>query len=478
MRRHFSELTKPIFGGGGSVGPSPASSRTIVAKGGILATDYGVFPASIVIHGEKIAAIIRPESDYPEEGEVIDLHGKVVLPGGIDPHCHFRAQTEDFLNGTMGAAAGGITTVIEMPQGDPPVTDPGSLRIKLRRAQAQAVVDFGLWGAVVPNNIPQIPVLFDNGVLGVKAFMAVSSTLLKPSLPPVDDAELWLAMRTAAEVGGLLAVHAEDNALVSFLERWLLAQGRRDPLAHTEARSPLAEYIAIERALSLAADTGVALHIAHLTIASGAEKIAQARRAGCSVSVETCPSYLLMDLDDYIRLGPYAKCLPPLRSRTDVESLWDHVSREEIDFIASDHAPYTHEEVEAGQKDIWRAPNGVASNQVMLPLLLDEAVNRRGLKLDAFARLTSTNAAKRFGLYPQKGTILPGSDADLAIYDVHNPWTVDERSMFSRQKRTPYHGKECAVRLETTIVRGVTVFNRGEICVASGYGRFVSRLNC
>ena len=351
--------------------PESDSSNTLVVEGGVIATNYGVFPGSIVVRGEKIAAILGPEDSYPEGGEVIDAKGKVVLPGGIDPHCHFRARTEDFLNGTMGAVAGGITMVVEMPQDELPVTDPDSLSAKLRRAQPQAVVDFGLWGAVVPSNINQIPALFDNGVLGVKAFMGLSSTLLKPSLPPVDAAELWVAMQATAEVGGLLGVHAENNALVCYLEKRLLRQGRRDPLAHTEARSPLAEFLAIEQALTLAEDTQVDLHIVHLTIARGAAKIAQARRAGGSVSVETCPSYLLLDLEDYIRLGPHAKCLPPLRSRSNVEGLWEHIHRGEIDFIASDHAPYTQEEVETGQDDIWQAPNGLASNQIMLPLLLD-----------------------------------------------------------------------------------------------------------
>jgi dihydroorotase-like cyclic amidohydrolase len=280
-------------------------------------------------------------------------------------------------------------------------------------------------------------------------------------------------MKILAEAGAILAVHAENNALVSYLEQEMRSQGRCDPHAHMEARSPLAESMAIEQAISLARDTGAALHVAHLTIASGAERIAHAKSAGYSVSVETCPSYLLMNSDDYLRMGPRAKCLPPLRSRENVEELWEYVQSEKIDCFASDHAPYTQEAVEKGWEDIWQAPNGICCNQVMLPLLLDEAVNKRDLSLDAFARLSATHAARRFGLYPKKGTILPGSDADLAIYDLHSDWVVDEKRLFNREKRTPYHGWRCGARLERTIVRGMTVFDGNEILVPPGYGEFI-----
>lgn len=456
--------------------PNSSSTDTLVVKGGLLATDYAVFPGDIVIRGGKIVAILSPEEGCQVDGEMIDVSGKLVLPGGIDPHCHFRSETEDFMNGTMGAAAGGITTVIEMPQGEPPVTDLDSLVAKLNRARPQAVVDFGLWGSAVPDNLDQIPALFAHGVSGVKAFMPLSSILLEPSLPPLDTAQLWVAMQKVAEVGGVIGVHAENSELVCYLEQRMLARDRLDPAAHMEARSPLAEYLALEQAITLAEDTGAALHIVHLTIARGAARIMQSKERGSNVTAETCPSYLLMDSDDYLQMGPYAKVLPPLRSRGNVEELWGHVLREEIDFFASDHAPYTQKAVEAGEKDIWQAPNGVASNQVMLPMLLDEAVNRRGLSLDAFARLSSTNAARRFGLYPKKGTILPNSDADLAIYELNDPWTVDQEKLFSRQKRTPMHGRECKVRLERTLVRAMTVFQDGEICAQPGFGEFVKPL--
>ena len=450
--------------------------ETIIVEGGTIATDYGVFAGSLVIRRGRIAAILR--SDDPlhsaEQVQRIDARGKVILPGGIDPHCHFRMRTEDFHNGTMGAAAGGLTTVFEMPQGDPPVTDKSSFHAKQQRASAQAVVDYGLWGAAVPDNLGNIPELLKCGVVGVKAFMALSSILLTPSLPPVSEAELWEAMRITAEAGGLLAVHAENNALVCYLEKQMLENGRVDPQAHMDARSQLAEYVAVEQALTLAADAQVDLHIVHLTIARGVARVAEANLQGQRVTAETCPSYLLLDEEDYRRLGPYAKCLPPLRSKENVEKLWQHVRREEVNFISSDHAPYTQEEVEAGKQNIWQAPNGVGSNQVMLPLLLDEGLNKRGLSLGTLVRLTTTNAARRLGLYPRKGTILPGSDADLVIYDFENPWVIDQERLFSRQKRTPYHGRQCRVRVERTLVRGITVYHDDEIKVQPGFGQFVA----
>ena len=444
----------------------------LMLRGGRVVTGGGVVEADLLLRDGRIAGILAPGEEAPTDAEVVDVRGKAILPGGVDAHCHFRERTEDFETGTKGAAAGGITTVVEMPQADRPVVDVETFEIKHTRAAAQAVVDFGLWGGIVSGNLGSLAELQECGVVGFKAFMPISSVLLEPSMPPLDEVELWRAMQEVASLGAVLAVHAEDQAMVTYLEHELLRQGRADPAAHMEARSPLAELLAIERAVTLAEDAGVDLHVVHVTIGRGVRCVADARARGLPMTVETCPSYLLLDERDYVAQGPYAKVLPPLRPPAEREALWDHLLAGRLDFVTSDHAPYTQAEVEAGRDDIWQAPNGVGSIELMLPLVLGEGLER-GLDLETFVRVTATAPARRLGLYPRKGTIAVGSDADLAIWDLDSGWVVDQRRLQSRQKRSPYEGRSCPVRVDGTLVRGRKVLWGGEIVAEPGSGTFL-----
>jgi allantoinase len=338
-------------------------------------------------------------------------------------------------------------------------------------AKRKVVVDFGLWGALTGPSLPEMRGQWKEGAGGFKAFMPFS----EPAYPHVEDAEFLAGMREVADFDGLVLVHAENDSMLRANLARLQAEGRRDPLAHHESRPPFVEEEAVNRALYLAAHAGIRIQIVHVSSPVSAEHVRQARANGVRASMEVCPHHLLLDLDDLVRLGPYGRCAPALRERSLVERLWGYVLDGTADSLVSDHCAYTIEEKEPGWQDIFSAPLGCQVMQETVPLVLDEAIRRRGMRLEAFARFSSTNAARVTGLYPRKGTILPGSDADLALYDLEAEWTVDaKRQQFSKNPWSPFDGRRCRSRIVRTLVRGETVYAEGEIEVDPGFGRFLS----
>jgi allantoinase len=450
------------------------SRRTVIA-GGTVATDAAVFEADVVIEDGRIAALTEPRGGGPSD-ELIDASGLVVLPGAIDMHAHFEdpghTEREDFTTGTMAAAAGGITTVFEHPLTYPPVTTTELYREKRELASRKVVVDFGLWGALTEPSISEIAGQWAEGAGGFKAFMPVSD----PSYPHVDDALLVEGMREVKALGGLVLVHAESDSLLQAGIGRMRSQGRGDPLAHHESRPPFVEEEAVHRALYLAAHVGVRIQIVHVSSPVSAALVREEKRLGRPVTMEICPHHLLLDLDDLVRLGPYGACAPALRERGLVERLWDSVLDGTADCLVSDHSAYTRAEKDAGYDDIFLSPLGCQVMQETVPLVLDEAFHRRGLPLDAFVRFSSTNAARISGTYPRKGTLLPGADADVVLYDLEHEWRVDAASQqFSKNPWSPFDGRRARARVVRTLVRGETVFADGEILAAPGSGRFLDR---
>jgi allantoinase len=440
-----------------------------------VAADYGVFAAHVVIEGERIAALSAEDDVLRRADEVIDASGCIVLPGAIDLHAHFEdpghTEREDFTTGTMAAAAGGITTVIEHPLTYPPVTTVELYRSKREMAAAKVIVDFGLWGALTAPSLEHMEGQWSEGAIGFKAFMPISD----PSYPNVTDAQFLEGMRTAASLGALVLVHAESDSLLQSELARLRGAGRRDPMAHPESRPPFTEEEAAHRALYLARHAGARLQVVHTSSPVTVDLVAQARAAGQLATAEVCPHHLLLDLDDYARLGPWGCCAPPIRARALVEGMWERVLAGSVDCLVSDHSAYTVEEKRRGYEDIFETPLGCQVIQETVPAVLSEAFHCRGMPLDAFVRFSSTNAARIAGLYPRKGTILPESDADLVIWDLSSTWVIDAAAQqFSKNPWSPFDGRELRARVVRTLVRGTTAYCDHSIAVAPGHGRFLS----
>jgi allantoinase len=450
----------------------PQSYKVGIVRGGEIASEYGSFKADIVVHEGKIAALAEDAEDF--DIETFDASGLTIFPGGIDMHTHMREpsniEREGFSYGTMSAAAGGITTVLEMPQADPLVTSVETFRTKRRLADSGSITDFGLYAAAVGQSSDELQALVEEGALAFKAFMCDSS----PGYPRMDDSALLECLHRLCELDAMLIVHAENNDLLQDGMRQMRAAGRTDALAHAESRPPIVEIEAIRRVVHFASEAAARLHVAHVSTGEGVETVKQARALGARVTCETCPQYLLMDTADLERLGPFARCAPAIRERAEVDSLWDYLRDGDIDAVVSDHSPYRLEEKEAGYEDIFKAALGLNIIQTMLPAVLDEAIHKRGMTTTDFANKSAANPARILGLYPQKGAIRVGADADLALWDMDATWEVRRENLFSRHPWTPLEGRTIRGKVVATIRRGEVIYRDGDILAVPGSGRFLT----
>jgi allantoinase len=450
--------------------------RDLLIVNGTVIDPYGISRADIAVDGGRVTGIFSP-GDQRQSEEVIDAKGMLVLPGVIDSHVHFnepgRETWEGVETGSKSAAAGGITTFIDMPLNASPCTLNGlELKRKIERGEKQSVVDFGLWGGATPENMDHLQELDQGGVLGFKAFMCNSGI---DEFKFIQDGELLETIHRLGKMNQVLGLHAENEAITSHLSKKLKSMGRTDRIAFLESRPPLAEEEAVQRALFFAKRTapGISLHFLHTTLSGNMEAIHQARKAGLNVTVETCPHYLTLTDKDFLDLGPVAKCAPPVRSEQTVEALWKSVKNGLVDMIGSDHSPCTLDLKE--NKNIWEAWGGISGVQTMLPILFSEGVLRRNLSPPSLVRMLSFNPARLFGLYPFKGLLQPGSDADIVIFDPEKKWVVEKEGLFYRNKHSPFIGRSVTGAVMLTLLRGKVVYRKGEIVAPPGTGRFLPR---
>lgn len=440
----------------------------VVVKGGRLVTPSGVVEGSLVIDDGVIAGIVR--SGEPRADRVIDAGGRFVLPGMIDMHVHLRdpgfPERENFESGTRAAAAGGVTTVVDMPNTVPATVTLEAFEEKKGIASRKSLVDFAFIGGAGEIPTEDVVALAEAGATGFKSFLIARFRELAAS-----DYTLLRHMRTLADLDLPLLVHAENQNIVDSYMKEAEASGRTDPLAHCDFRPAVAEVEATQRCVVFAAETGAHLHVCHMSTAGAVDAMEWAQGGGQYVTGETSTNYLLFTRETMEERGPYAKVDPPLRGKDDQLRLWDGLNSGVIDVLASDHAPYTREEKELGWENIFKAPSGGVVIETTLPLMLD-AVNRDLLGLERLVEVFSLNPAVINGLWPRKGGLVVGADADMVVVDMGKPFHIRGENLQTIQKITPYEGMKGKGAPVLTLVRGSVVYEDGAVVGKPGYGAF------
>lgn len=437
--------------------------------------------ADVGIADGRIASVATPGT-LPKAAETIDASGMLLLPGAVDVHFHSRTpaypERGDFFTETRAAAAGGVTTVFEMPISKPGCATPETFRNRRRLVEEQAVIDVALYGAPGTINRDDVLGMAAEGAIGYKVFMH------RPVLGREDefigiclmeDDELYQTMALVKETGRRLVVHCESDSMLEAGLARIQAEGRTDPQAHMDSRPPVVEAVGVARIVTMAEDLDTPIHIAHVSSARALAVICRFQKDGVDVSAETCPHYLFFTEDDYLQLGPYAKYNPPLRSAEDQSALWQGIAEGTISVVTSDHATYLPEEKERGRNATWLAPSGGPGVQTMLPMMMTAALEGR-LSLEQVVRLISVEPSRLFGLYPRKGTIAPGADADVCIYDPRRETVMTHDKMWSKARDVDKLHEGISLRGEVvaTISAGRIVFSDGEILTPAGSGRFIA----
>ena len=447
-------------------------------RGRSVITPEGERPAAVLVAGERIRAVVDP-ADVPEGLPMVDLEeADVLLPGLVDTHVHFnepgRVEWEGFATGTDAAAAGGVTTAVDMPLNSTPATTTvHALEAKRAAAEGKLRVDVGLWGGVVPGNGDELEPLWDAGVLGFKCFLVPSGVA---DFPHVGADDLASAMPILARLGAPLLVHAESPAAVLAATAAASAAGDANPRAYATwlgSRPPRAEVEAIAEMARLAADYGCRVHIVHVATAAALPVLREARAAGARISAETCPHYLHFAAAEIPDGATQFKCAPPIRGADEREALWDGLLEGGLDLIASDHSPCVPGMKRAGPGDFMDAWGGIASLEVALSVVWTGA-RRRGIGLERVARWMSDAPAGLAGLRGRKGSIAPGRDADLVVFRPDADTAVDPGSLHQKHPVTPYAGARLDGRVMATFVRGRAAFLDGE-CRGPPAGRLITR---
>ncbi|HET7761101.1 MAG TPA: dihydropyrimidinase [Phycicoccus sp.] len=438
-------------------------------RGGRVVTPDGVLEgASLRIEGETITGIGALE---PETGEdVLDCSGCVVLPGGVESHCHLDLEAgdevtaDDFATGTRAALAGGTTTVIDFATQFHGQSLATGLARWCAKAAGRAVTDFAFHLAMTQwrDDFPeQMAAMVERGVTSFKLYMAYRDTMM------VDDEEILAALTASRELGATIGFHCENGLLVDALRKAALAAGHTTPHFHASTRPAVLEVEAVERLEVIAGLVGAPHYVVHLSTAGGLDAVRRGRASGTTVAAETCPQYLLLDVgayggpeDDDPRRRAFVMS-PPLRTAADREALWAGLAAGDVQFVGTDHCSFDL----VGQKDkaadFAAVPNGIPGIELRMALLYSAGVAAGRLDLTRFAEVTATNAARYFGLYPRKGALVPGADADVLVHDPATRWTVTHSALHENVDHTPYEGAPVQGRVRD-------VFHRGHHAVVDG----------
>lgn len=452
----------------------------LVVRGGTLVTPEGEDRLALAASDGRIVAVDRDDA-MPTARETIVATGLHVLPGIIDTHVHLRdpghPEREDWLTGTRAAAAGGITTVLEMPISVPPVYTAKILQERAAHVQPRSLVDFALYGGASADNLEDIEAMAEAGAVAFKTFRTRAPVGREAEFVGIccpDAGRMLEVMERTARTGRLHVVHAEEQQILDIAWARVRESGDLRGRAHARARPVVAEVASVAQGIALAQATGVRLQIAHMSTAAAARLVAQAKDAGLQVTAETCPHYLTFTEEALDEWGPFAKCDPPLRSRETQQGLWEAVRTGIVDVIGTDHAPFHLEEKAPFFDDILGARSGIIGLEQHLPVLLTAAADGK-LSRPAMVRLVCENPARLFGLWPRKGRLAVGADADLTVVDLRAERVHDHRRLHSKARATAriYDGMRFRGLPVMTVVRGRIVMRDGEIVGQPGWGQWV-----
>ena len=458
------------------------STKRLLVHGGMVVSETEVAQYDIVIEGEQIAAQgLKGDFDLASFDEVIDATGLLVLPGLIDPHVHFNSPfmgsktVHDFHSGTAAAAFGGITTVISFstqPKG-------GSLLRNLeeheKKADGQAYIDWSLHGILLDaseQTLSEIPELVKAGVPTYKCF-----TTYRHSDRMMDDDSMLLVLRATAESGGMLMVHCENDAILEYRLRRELAQGNTGWIYHARSRPRSAENVAIQRVIDLMKEERAPVYIVHASTAESVQIIQKAQSQGDPIHCETCTHYLVLTEDRLeTELGHQFICSPPLRTQRDIDALWMASRVGPIEVISSDDAGLpSADRTRLAEGRFDKVPNGMPGVEPRLTMLYTEGVRKDRLSLPRLVSLTAANPARLFGVFPQKGSLAPGSDADIVLFDPDVKWTMSAETLHMNTDFCPFEGREVFGRPKTVLCRGEVVLRDYELIGTPKHGRRIVR---
>jgi dihydropyrimidinase len=448
-------------------------------KSGTVVTASDQYRGDVLIEGETIAVIGTALEVHADK--VIDAAGKYVLPGGIDVHTHLdmpfggSTSADDFETGTIAAAHGGTTSVVDFAIQYKGETLHHAWETWMRKAESRAVIDYGFHMIMTDLNDQieqEMDALVRQGVTSFKLFMAYRGVFM------LDDASIFKALLRTGRNGGTICMHAENGDVIDVLVARALAAGQTAPKYHALTRPARAEAEATHRAIALAEIAGVPIYIVHLSSAEALEMVTEARDRGLPAYAETCPQYLFLSYENYEEPGfAGAKYVmsPPLREKAKQDQLWRGLAFGDLQAISTDHCPFCMKEKALGQHDFSKIPNGAPGIETRMSLVYDGGVGQGRISLNRFVELTSTSPAKIFGLFPRKGTIAPGSDADIVVFDPNRTITLSSKTLHMNVDYNPYEGRQVTGATDTVLSRGRVIIENGKFVGRPGAGSFLKR---
>ena len=461
---------------------------TILIKGGTVVSTTGADPADVLIDGEQVVAVMSPGSELAdaaeERAQVLDATGKLVVPGGVDVHTHMElpfggtVASDDFESGTRAAAWGGTTTILDFATQSFGLNVRQCLDDRMALAEGNCAIDYGfhmIIGDVNDASLKEMDLLVQEGISSFKLFMAYPGVFLS------DDGQILRAMQQAAGNGGLIMMHAENGLAIDVLAEQAVERGETSPVNHGYVRRAEFESEATHRAIQLAKVGAAPLYIVHLSAKEALEQVSIARTKGANVFAETCPQYLHFSVEDHLDKpgfdGAAYVCSTPLRSKHEhhQDELWRGLRTNDLAVVSTDHCPFCmKEQKELGLNDFREIPNGIGGVEHRMDMIFQGVVTGE-ISLPRWVELCSTTPARMMGMYPKKGTIQPGADADIVLYDPNRTWTISVDNHHMNMDHSAYEGIDVTGHVDTVLSRGKILVNDGEYHGSKGDGQYLRR---